>query len=186
MLEATAELLSERGLEGTTLAEIGKRARYSHGLVTRRFGNKSNLLFALIERMTEQFGPGRLSAAVGKRTGADAVEQIFRRIAEQADIAPTELRGFYALSFEATKPLPVVQDHLRGMNRTFQAQLIELIEAGKQQGTVRADADTVAVAKMIAYALRGVAYFWLLDPAQHDIRIELDRLTGLVSDVLRP
>jgi AcrR family transcriptional regulator len=186
MLEATAELLSERGLEGTTLAEIGKRSGYSHGLVTRRFGNKSNLLIALIERMTEQFGPGRLGATIGSRTGASAVNHILGRIAEEAETGPAQLRGFYALGFEAVKPLPEVQEHLREMNRTFQGQLAALIEAGQREGTVRSDADPLVVSRMIAYSLRGAAYFWMLDPVDHEIRAELERLGALVTDILRP
>jgi AcrR family transcriptional regulator len=38
LIQAAAELLTERGYERTTLAAIGERAGYSAGLVTGRFG----------------------------------------------------------------------------------------------------------------------------------------------------
>ena len=51
LLDAAAELISEGGYERMTLAAIGKRAGYSHGLVTARFGSKEGLLWALVDRM---------------------------------------------------------------------------------------------------------------------------------------
>src|ERR1700752_4083509 len=55
LLDAAAELISEGGYERMTMAAIGKRAGYSHGLVTARFGSKEGLLWALVDRMVNEW-----------------------------------------------------------------------------------------------------------------------------------
>lgn len=84
LLEATAALISERGYERTTVADVGRRAGYSHGLVTRRFGSKANLFIALVERMTVRFGHEHLFDLVGDRVGVEALQHIAREIAHDA------------------------------------------------------------------------------------------------------
>ena len=57
LLDAAVELVAEAGYAGMTLAATGDRAGYSRGLVTTRFGNKENLLRALIDRLGERWWP---------------------------------------------------------------------------------------------------------------------------------
>src|SRR5437764_2201484 len=73
LLDAAAELIAEVGYDRATLAQIGERAGYSHGLVTRRFGSKENLLWTLVERMTVQWSEQRLRPSLAGLVGIDAV-----------------------------------------------------------------------------------------------------------------
>jgi AcrR family transcriptional regulator len=174
LLDATTQLIAERGLERTTLADIGSRAGYSQGLVTRRFGSKTNLLVTLVDRMTARYGPERLGDTVGDRTGVAAVRHILGEIREDAVRSPSDVRGFYALMFEGIKPVPELRDRLRALNRTFRQMLAALIAAGIRDGTVAADVDPAAVANLITATLRGAAYLWMLDPDDVDFPTELD------------
>jgi AcrR family transcriptional regulator len=184
LLDATTALIAERGLERTTLADIGSRAGYSQGLVTRRFGSKSNLLVALVDRLTARFGPERLSDTVGDRTGAAAVRHILEEIRDDAVRSPSDVRGFYALMFEGIKPVPELRDRLRELNRAFRHMLAHLIAAGIRDGTVAPDVDPAAVANLITATLRGAAFLWMLDPDDVDFRAELDSTVAHVTRVL--
>ncbi|MGY1806212.1 TetR/AcrR family transcriptional regulator [Blastococcus sp. SYSU D00669] len=186
LLEASAALISERGFERTTLADIGRRAGYSHGLVTRKFGSKANLLSALVERMTERFGPDRLAETVGHRSGLPALTHVVTVIRQEAERSPTELRAFYALMFEGIKPTSELHLHLRGLNRDFRGRLARFVADGIADGTVRAGADPHAVANLVTSAMRGIAYFWMLDPEEFDILAELDALSAQVAACLAP
>jgi AcrR family transcriptional regulator len=174
LLDATTALIAERGLERTTLADIGSRAGYSQGLVTRRFGSKTNLLVTLVDRMTARYGPERLGDTVGDRTGVAAVRHILGEIRDDAVRSPSDVRGFYALMFEGIKPVPELRDRLRALNRTFRQMLAALVAAGIRDGTVAADVDPAAVANLITATLRGAAYLWMLDPDDVDLAAELD------------
>lgn len=183
LLDATAALIAERGLERTTLADIGERAGYSQGLVTRRFGSKSKLLVALVDRLTARFGPERLGDTVGERTGVAAVRHIFEEIREDALRSPSDVRGFYALMFEGVKPVPELRDRLRDLNRAFRHMLADLIAAGVRDGTV-ASVDPVAAANLITATLRGVAFLWMLDPEDVDFAAELDSAAAHLTRLL--
>jgi AcrR family transcriptional regulator len=186
LLDACASLIVERGYERTTLADIGKRAGYSQGLVTRRFGSKANLLAALVERMSDRFGPERITDTAAGRSGAAAVSHIVREIREDARRSPDGLRAFYALLFEGTRPVPESHERLRDINRSFRRDLAEFLSDGLAAGTVKPGIDPVAMANLVASSLRGIAYFWLLDPDEFDIVAELDHLADFVDTALAP
>jgi AcrR family transcriptional regulator len=186
LLEASATLIAERGYERTTLADIGERAGYSQGLVTRRFGSKGNLLVALIERLSERFGPERLGDTVGERRGLDAVLHVLHEIRDDAQRSPADLRGFYALMFEAVKPVPELQERLRELHRAFRRRIAGFVADGVADGSVRADADPAATANLVVAALRGVAFLWMLDPDDVPVVAELDALAGQLTRLLAP
>jgi AcrR family transcriptional regulator len=54
ILEAAEELIAERGLEGTTVVEIARRAGSSVGSFYARFPDKEALLLSVLERFYEQ------------------------------------------------------------------------------------------------------------------------------------
>ncbi|MDT7649846.1 MAG: hypothetical protein QOI36_1252 [Pseudonocardiales bacterium] len=186
LLDATAALIAERGLERTTLADIGSRAGYSQGLVTRRFGSKSNLLVALVDRLTARFGPERLLDTVGDRSGVAAVRHILAEIRDDATRSPSDVRGFYALMFEGIKPVPELQDRLRELNRVFRRMLAEIIASGIDEGTVAGHVDPGAAANLITGALRGAAFLWMLDPEDIDFQAELDSVAVQMTRLLAP
>ena len=62
LLDAAAELIAERGVEGASLASIGTRAGSSRGLPTHHFGSKDALVARLAQRSQD-----RISAATRER-----------------------------------------------------------------------------------------------------------------------
>lgn len=186
LLDACAALIAERGYERTTLADIGSRAGYSQGLVTRRFGSKANLAVVLVERMTARYGPDRIAEIIGDRTGAVAVTHLVRQIGEDARRSPDGLRNFYALMFEGLKPVPALHERLRDLNRSFLDTVTAVLRAGLDAGTVRPGTDPAAAATLVASSLRGIAFFWLLDPERFDIDHELESLARQLDTALAP
>jgi AcrR family transcriptional regulator len=55
MLDAAIKLIVERGVERTTLREVGENAGYSRGLAGHRFGNKSGLLEFIVRTVGEDW-----------------------------------------------------------------------------------------------------------------------------------
>lgn len=54
ILEAAEELIAERGIEGTTIVEVARRAGSSVGSFYARFPDKEALLLSVLERFYEQ------------------------------------------------------------------------------------------------------------------------------------
>lgn len=185
LLQAAGRLIADVGYERATLAAIGERAGYSHGLVTRRFGSKEGLLWALVERMTIQYGADTLRPAIGDRAGADALQVVVDGVRSAIRRSPEEMRVLFALMFEALKPLPVLQEQMVAYHERFRTNMEGLVRRGVAQGTVRADVDTAVAAALFVGALRGAAYQWLLDPA-FDVDRVLQALQEQLDLSLRP
>jgi len=176
LLQATADLIAERGYEGTTLIEIGKRAGYSHGLVTRKFGSKANLVRSLITKLSQRFGHPQISATVGDAIGIDAIETVLVAIRTNAEESTESLRGFYALLFESLKPAVGLLDFVADLHRDFVADMEDAIGRGTGTDRLGPDADPRVLAELMINMLRGLAYRWMLDPDEVDLVRGIDAI----------
>jgi AcrR family transcriptional regulator len=164
LLRASAELIAERGYDRTTLAAIGARAGYSHGLVTRRFGSKDGLLEALLHKMISEWHEREVAPLLATSSGAASLHLIVDGIRTSAGRDAPALRALYTLMFEGLKPAPRgLHQRIQAVHRNQRALLAETVARGIADGSIAAGADPEATALLIASALRGAAYQWLLD-----------------------
>jgi AcrR family transcriptional regulator len=186
LLTAAAELIGERGYNATTLAAIGERAGYSHGMVTRRFGSKEGLLAVLIERMVSDWSQHELREAVGDETGVPALQAMIGSVRRAVRRAPVQMRALYGLTFEALQPTPGLRERMVEVHREQRRQLADMVRAGVPVGTIRADADPAGTATMVIAGLRGIAFQWLLEPADVDIDAALAGFSEDLGRLLSP
>jgi AcrR family transcriptional regulator len=73
LLDAATALIAEQGFTRTTLGQIGQKAGYSRGMVTERFGSKSELIQTLAEEFQSLFAVDHLTPALAGLSGVDAV-----------------------------------------------------------------------------------------------------------------
>lgn len=163
LLEAATELIGERGYEHTTLIAIGRRAGYSHGLVTQRFGSKEGLLHALVQRLIGDWAVVRLDPRIGDRSSMDGVTIMLEEIRDSMARDPATVRALYALMFEAVR-IPTLYDDMVSLHRSLRGRVAEAVAGAMSGGRVREGADPAAVARLVVSALRGASYQWLLDP----------------------
>lgn len=186
LLRAAAELIAERGYEKTTLAAIGQRAGYSHGLVTRRFGSKDGLLLALLQKMVSEWMEQDILPVFRERSGVDSLHALVGGIRRSVEHDPAAMRALYTLMFEALKPEPaVLHDRMESIHRNQRAWLAEAIARGIADGTVRAAVEATATSHLVVSVLRGAAYQWLLDPT-FDLDATLAALESHLDETLRP
>jgi AcrR family transcriptional regulator len=185
LLRAAAELIVERGIEGTSLAEIGRHAGYSHGLVHHRFGSKD----ALIERLTDEAVRLYTTVAVdriGDSSGALAV-----RIVAETYLAlvqgPDPIARVHLLTWsEAIANGSGRRPSRATWDRIFRGSLATMIENGIADGSVRADLDPVPAAVVIVGLLRGVALQLIIDPRTGPARAAHAAVLEHLDRMLRP
>jgi AcrR family transcriptional regulator len=185
LLEAAGELIADGGYEKMTLAAVGKRAGYSRGLVSARFGSKDKLLEALVQRITTVWTHRNVLPRTRGRSGLDAVLVILDAIRAQAERDPRALRVLYALMFEALGPNTELRRHFAEFHRTMRADLIRLLRRGTRDGSVDRGADPEAEATLVIAGLRGIAYQWALDPNDVDLMAALAHLSCATESRLR-
>jgi AcrR family transcriptional regulator len=185
LLAAAAELFAERGYRQTSLADIGKVAGYSHGLVTRRFGSKQGLIVALLDHMITDWTQRALRPSLERRTGIEGIRAFYAAFCRNASANSSNLRALESLMFEGLWGEPELKERLGVVEKDGHAQFRDLVQSGIRAGTVRADVDADAIALMTASSLRGATYRWLLED-DFDLCATLQTFGDVLEDFLRP
>jgi len=97
VINATVELLIEKGPRGVTIADVSKRAGVSVGSIYARFGNRSALLRAAHEEELRRVTEGMLDALAALDLHADESEAIHEVVAAYVKEMRKEARVIKAL-----------------------------------------------------------------------------------------
>jgi AcrR family transcriptional regulator len=182
LLDAAAELVAERGYADATVAEIGRRAGYSRGLVSARFGSKENLMWALVQRASDSWFPQLLDPPE-RGNARDQLLALVHTIGEQVVRDPLALRVLERLIFEAAGELHErFVSSQQQMERSFRG----VLRRGIGDGSIRDDIDVAAEAALLVATLRGISYQWFLYPDEVDIVALHEALATQLEERLRP
>ena len=159
LVEAAAELITEKGWEATTAAEIGRRAGYSRAMVHARYGGKDAILDILFRNTYEaQQGADTDGEANGLARALDHFERIIGLYAEDREF----LRAMLVLTFEAAKS----SSPMRARMKDWLSRGAETVEAGLRagivDGSVRPDVDVPSATTDVSTAGLGVAHHWMV------------------------
>jgi AcrR family transcriptional regulator len=166
LLEAAAVLVAERGVERTSLANIGVTAGASRGLPTHHFGSKDSLIARLARQAQDQLDTAtRAAQAAATREGKDLtglerletlVETYLRRFQD-----PTPDDRALIVLWGATFPSAASVEGMVAADRRSFEGLADLIGVGQQDGSIKAGVDPVAAAVALQAFIRGVAAIYL-------------------------
>ena len=184
LLQASAELIVERGLELTSLADIGRRAGASHAAVNHRFGSKDELVDRLIEEAGEHYAAtarGRLRGL----SGLDALMELCALYLELVDGPDPVGRVHVVLWSEAVAHTAERRAAHLDWDRRLRDFIETLLEDAVAEGTVDHGLPVAAVATSVVGSLRGIAMQLLLDPDRTDLRRAQAALETMLRDALR-
>jgi hypothetical protein len=93
MLRAARRLIARQGYTKTTLAQVGKEAGYTGGLVSHHFGSKGGLLRELVGRITQRFYHDQILPATEGHAGL--IEEGVERGEIRSDLDPDAEAGLF-------------------------------------------------------------------------------------------
>jgi AcrR family transcriptional regulator len=163
LLTAAARLFARRGIDTTSLAEIGDEAGYSRGLVNHRFGSKAALVERLAELAQGDFVHALRRPAPGEE--ADTLLAIISAYVDRAAQSAAESRAFFVMwgaAFPEDSPLRPV--FIAG-DRRFRDGIEALVRAGQSHGSIDAAVDPQGFAAAFVALLRGIGAQAVVDPA---------------------
>ena len=181
MIRAAIGLIARQGYTKTTLAQVGKEAGYTGGLVSHHFGSKEGLLRELTGRITSRFYGDQIRPATEGLSGLDALCATADTYLDELVVREERMRALYVLMGEALGPVGEISDVFAELNRGFRESTRMLIEQGMQSGEIRTDLDPDAEAGLFVGMLRGAAMQWIADPGCFD----LDAVRASLKDALR-
>jgi AcrR family transcriptional regulator len=164
MLDAATQLIADQGFLRTTIPEIARKAGYSHGLVTQRFGSKSELVRMLAEEFQTLMGAERFMAVLDEHHGLEGLIAMTETYIDTLASSGPLGRAYYELFAESIVLVPEIHETFVNADRLLRAFIKRVIRAAIEAGELPRDVSVRGLASTIVAILRGVSLQWLLDP----------------------
>ena len=166
LLEAAATLFARRGVDQTSLADVGEHAGYSRGLVNHHFGSKAALVERLAQRSQLEF-----VRQLGEFDG-DEVDALVGLA--QSYLAATcnhshEARAFFVMWGSALPEEAGLQSVIAARDAKFRFSVESLVRQGQQKKTINTGVDPGGLATVVVAMLRGIATQFLIDAESVDL-----------------
>ena len=176
IIDAATALVMERGVKGTSLADISKAAGISKGTLFYHFSAKDDLIYELTEKHFDEITRASLKRA-GQMRGSSLQEILQESILR---ILRAENRGklnLYLLQ-EAVTEKPVLKNRFTDKYEEFQETMIQflnMIAPPMEENRAK------AVARLLVAALDGLIIQWLLDPDAIPVK-DIAEVIALILD----
>jgi AcrR family transcriptional regulator len=180
VLAAATALIAQHGTRGLTLAKVGEAAGYSRGIVTHHFGNRANLLRAVLRDAQTIPLPD-----VGENA-ADWLAQTVRAYLRNVTTRRPAARAFLQMWSEAIALDPVLVPLYAEQDAHFRRLLAGKVREGIADGSVRADADPDALAVSLVGLVRGIALQLISTPPPARVRAIVDEAERATRRALQP
>jgi AcrR family transcriptional regulator len=174
VLDAAIELIARNGSRAISLAEVGRLAGYSRGIVNHQFGSRARLLEAVV-RDAQQFDVPDTG-----ETGLDRIGALVSTYVATLRQRGATGRAFLLLWAEAVGADPVLAPLFAERDAWFRGLLTDYLRAGIDDGSVRPDVDPESVALALVGLVRGVAMQVMSTAADTPVDRLAQQVTSLV------
>lgn len=141
IIDAAEAAGREMGLDALTMDDVARRARLSRALLYVYFQDRSDLMFGLAERAMSMLFTRFVEAAERHRTGLEQVSAMGRAYVAFSQEFPVLFDALARCELQSPEPTdgsPSEQACALGGDK-LHARLVESIEAGVRDGSIRAD-----------------------------------------------
>jgi AcrR family transcriptional regulator len=180
VLAAATALIAQHGSRALTLAAVGEAAGYSRGIVSHHFGNRENLIRAVM-RDAQTF---TLPAAAD--TAADWLAATVRAYLKNVTSRRPSARAFLQMWGEAIAADPVLMPLFAEQDAGFRRLVADKVREGIDDGSVRADADPEAMAVSLVGLVRGIALQLISTPPPERVKAIIDEAERATRRALGP
>lgn len=177
MVEATIELIAEKGFAGLVLGEVGVRAGYSATLPVHYYKTKEALIMLTAERIISDYTNlfRRETAAL---TGIEAIRTFVKTYLQYALDNPQKRRALFMITSEAAVDAPL-RAEVATLARNAASSIARRIREGQSAGEIEPMVEPDTYGTLIFAWLRGAISLWAVDPA-----IDLERLAAGIDGTL--
>jgi AcrR family transcriptional regulator len=183
LLDAAMVLFARRGVDQTSLADVGEQAGYSRGLVNHHFGSKAALVEQLAQRSQLDF-VSRLTEFDGDEV--DVLVGFARSyLAAMCGHSP-EARAFFVMWGAALPEEADLQSVIAARDAQFRFGIESLLQLGQQKQTIKKGIDPGGLATVVVAMLRGMAAQYLIDADSVELAATGDACEQMLRQTLSP
>lgn len=150
ILEATRDLLSKHGYEGTTVRDVADQAGVAKGTLYNIYGGKDELIFSAVVDVRDDIVQRALDLA--PRPGLDAILKADQSVMEQIERTPAYAEAIARALFGAPTATMLVPSliglPIEGTHKS--------LEAAKELGEIQPDVDTKMLARLLEMQRWGI------------------------------
>lgn len=169
ILQATRDLISKRGYEGTTVRDVAEQAGVAKGTLYNIYGGKDELIFSAVVEIRDDVRERTLDMA--PRPGLDSILKSDRAVLEEIVRTPTYAEAISRALFGPTSAKMLVPSLIGVPIELTKKEL----DAAKRLGEIREDVDSGMLARQL------VMQRWGLIMASSVEQLSSDRLEHEVS-----
>ena len=169
ILHAAVSLIALKGPTDWTLAEVGKNAGYTGGLVSHRFGSKNGLLLAVTDRIVDLFIEKNLASKLENKLSSELLLSFFKLYISQLKEGSDLFIAYHRLMAESQSTLPQLLPAFEGINTRLRAAFADAIRSGQKDGTLKPELNPDYEAYSFAALFRGITNLWLTGPRNINI-----------------
>ncbi len=180
IFKAAIKLIAENGPKNMSLVKLGKVAGFSGGLVTYRFGTKSNMLKAVADRIFELWQRRVLEPALSGENAIDDLKTLgtlyFKSVKAKNDL----IMALFRLMNDSYSTHKELKSQFSEYDNKARSIIIKLLEKGIASGEIKASIDPRGVAVFYIAILRGAALQYFID----EKNVDLKKIDSMVGDML--
>lgn len=188
MYKAAIKLIARDGPEKMTLARLGKEAGFTGGLVSYRFGTKSNLLQATATRILELWTDRVIKPVHADQGGIKNLE-LMGKLYIDAVVAKSDLMiAQYRLMNESYAAYSDKELHktYQDFDRDLRQRIVDGLQPEQDQGRIDTSIDLYTFAVLFIAMLRGIALQYFIDSKAIDIQAAYKLVEGTCGQLLAP
>lgn len=187
IMDAAIRVFARRGISSATLDEVAQEAEFSKGTIYLYFSSKEDLLFNILNTLSQEMIRGFRETLSGRRSFKEELHDLFVQAAEfsfQKQDQIKTLVGQHVVDFKA------LSEEGRGKLMKMHEETVKIImeraRAAYKQGELR-DLPLEAIASIIHGSLDGMAisrwHFESVDDAKRGVRVFIDILFNGIGKI---
>jgi AcrR family transcriptional regulator len=133
LLDAAEAVISEKGVDDTGVADVAARAGCSVGAVYHHFRDKHALVYALIDRMGDEFRATMRDAVDPERWEGAAISEILEAYLQFSLEVGRERPGMRRAQLVMALRDPKVREHMSELRRELDQSLANLLIARREE-----------------------------------------------------
>ncbi len=169
MIQAAIELFAEQGYVRTTLNDIGSRAGYTGGLVSKRYGSKQALLSAVLDELYRSFTRDSMTEVSRTESVVEGLATYVQTFLRRLSRNNAQLRALYLIMGESLGAVPEMRSEIAAFNKQTIRAIGNLLQQGAENGELRQDLVVREAAASVLALLRGVTTLYLTDPGSFSL-----------------
>ena len=169
MFKAAIKLIAKHGPESMTLAQVGKSAGFTGGLVSYRFGSKIGLLKAVSERILDLWMSRVVRQSLANMTGIQELEKLTELYFNSIRGKSPLMLALFRLMNESYSSYRELAPYFQQFDKDVRRDISKIVEDSKKVGEVSKSIDSEAFAVAYIGVLRGVAMQYFINNSAIDL-----------------